>query len=94
VLAVRYVLPAVLILLGIVMWPINPDGLGIDLFAMLVGAGLSVLLLNALFRLGSKGDEERRAEADAREYMARHGHWPDEAPPDGGDRPGPPHRSP
>jgi hypothetical protein len=76
--AVRYVLPAVLILLGIVLWPVNPNGLGIDLFAMLVGAGISVLLLNALFRLGSKGDEERQAEADARDYFSSHGHWPDE----------------
>jgi hypothetical protein len=76
--AVRYVLPAVLILLGIVLWPINPNGLGVELFAMLVGAGLSVLLLNALFRLGSKGDEERQAEADARDYFSAHGHWPDE----------------
>jgi hypothetical protein len=76
--AVRYVLPAVLILLGIVLWPVNPNGLGIDLFAMLVGAGISVLLLNALFRLGSKGDEERQAEADARDYFSTHGHWPDE----------------
>jgi len=81
VIAVRYVLPAVLILLGIVLWPINPDGMGVDLFAMLVGAGLSVLLLNWLFRLGSRGDLERRQEEDARRFLAEHGHWPDEAPP-------------
>ena len=79
--AVRYGLPAFLVLLGIVLLPVNPRGMGIDLFAMLVGAGLSVLLLNWLFRLGSRGDDERRAEADARDYYSRHGHWPDEAPP-------------
>ena len=78
--AVRYVLPGALVLLGIVLLPLNPDGLGVELFAMLVGAGLSVLLLNALFRYGSKGDEERQAEADARDYYSRHGHWPDETP--------------
>ena len=80
-LAVRYVLPAVLVFLGIVLLPINPNGMGVDLFAMLVGAGLSVLLLNWLFRLGSKGDLERQAEEDARTYLGEHGHWPDEAPP-------------
>ena len=80
-LAVRYVLPAVLILLGIVLWPLDPDGLGVELFSMLVGAGLSVLLLNWLFRFGSRGDEERQVEADARDYYSEHGHWPDEAPP-------------
>ena len=79
--AVRYVLPGVLILLGIVLLPIDPDGMGVDLFAMLVGAGLSVLLLNWLFRLGSRGDLERQAEEDARTYLAKHGHWPDEPPP-------------
>jgi len=39
-----------------------------------------VLLLNWLFRLGSKGDLERQTEADARDYYSEHGHWPDEAP--------------
>ena len=39
-----------------------------------------MLLLNVLFRYGSKGDEERQAEADARDYYSQHGHWPDEAP--------------
>ena len=78
--AVRYVLPGVLVFLGLLLLPLNPEGLGVELFAMLVGAGLSVLLLNVLFRYGSKGDEERQAEADARDYYSQHGHWPDEAP--------------
>ncbi len=78
--AVRYVLPGVLVLLGLILLPLNPEGLGVELFAMLVGAGLSVLLLNVLFRYGSKGDEERQAEADARDYYSQHGHWPDETP--------------
>jgi hypothetical protein len=77
---VRYVLPAVLVVLGIVLLPINPDGLGVELFSMLVGAGLSVFLLNALFRFGSKGDEERKDEAAARDYFSEHGHWPGEGP--------------
>jgi hypothetical protein len=47
---------------------------------MLVGAGLSVLLFNLLFRWGSRGDDDRVTEAAAREYMAEHGHWPDETP--------------
>jgi hypothetical protein len=80
VVAVRYVLPGVLIFLGLILLPINPSDLGVELFAMLVGAGLSVLLLNVLFRYGAKGDEERQAEADARDYYSRHGHWPDEKP--------------
>ena len=78
--AVRYVLPGLLVVLGIVLWPVNPDGLGVELFSMLVGAGLSVLLLNWLFRFGAKGDHERQVEAYARDYFSEHGHWPDEKP--------------
>ena len=47
---------------------------------MCVGAGLAVLLMNVLFRFGAKGDDERQAEDDAREYFTRHGRWPDEKP--------------
>ena len=43
---------------------------------MCVGAGLAVLLLNSLFRLGIEGDKE----VAARDYLTEHGHWPDEAP--------------
>jgi len=45
---------------------------------MLVGSGLSVLLLNWLFRLGVSGDKDRDREEAAREYFGAHGHWPDE----------------
>ena len=45
---------------------------------MCVGSGLALLLLNVLYRYGVKGDEERVEEEKAREYLAEHGHWPDE----------------
>ena len=38
---------------------------------MFVGAGLAVLLMNLLFRFGAKGDDERQAEDDAREYFVQ-----------------------
>ena len=74
----RYTLPAVLIVLGIVALPVDPAGEGVELFSMLVGAGLSVLLFNVLFRWGARGDDDRTREADARDYYAEHGRWPDE----------------
>jgi len=49
-----------------------------DLWAMLVGSGLAVLLLNVLFRYGAKGDKEREDEESAREYFSQHGRWPDD----------------
>jgi len=74
----RYGLPAVLVLAGFVLLFVADGTTRWDGFAMCVGAGLSVLLLNMLFRFGAKGDEERNAEEQAREYFARHGRWPDE----------------
>jgi hypothetical protein len=76
---VRYLLPGLLIVAGLVVMSLGGDaaaegGMGF------IGAGLAVLLLNALFRMGVKGDEERTREADARAYFAEHGHWPDETP--------------
>jgi hypothetical protein len=79
--AVRYILPGVLCLMGVIFLVINLGGFGVELFAMLVGSGLSVLLLNALFRFGAEGDEERRQEEAARDFYSEHGYWPDEAPP-------------
>jgi hypothetical protein len=75
---VRYVLPGALVLAGFVALFVVDDTTKWDLFAMCVGAGLSVALINVLFRLGAKGDEERDREDAAREYLAEHGHWPDE----------------
>jgi hypothetical protein len=67
-----------MVLGGIVMIAINPGGFGVDGFAMAVGGGLSVLLINFLFRLGASGDLEREREEAARRYLDEHGVWPDE----------------
>ena len=77
-LAVRYLLPLLLFLAGIVMLLIEPNSIGLEGFAMATGAALSVLLLNWLFRAGVRGDRERDAEEAAREYYVEHGRWPDE----------------
>jgi hypothetical protein len=75
---VRYVLPGVLVLAGFAALFVVDDTTKWDAFAMLVGAGLSVALLNVLFRFGAKGDEEREREEAAREYLSEHGRWPDD----------------
>ncbi len=76
--AVRYALPAGLVLAGFIILFVGSDSIRWDGWAMCVGAGLALLLLNVLFRYGAKGDEERDAEDAAREYFAQHGRWPDE----------------
>ena len=74
----RYILPALLVIAGFVVLFTVDDDIRWDGWAMLVGSGLAVLLLNVLFRYGAKGDKEREAEESAREYCAQHGRWPDD----------------
>ena len=89
---VRVWLPAVVVVAGVVLWAIHPSADRAEGAAAIVGAGLAIWLLNALFRVGVTGDRERDAEDAARAYFDEHGHWPDEAPPA---RPAPPsHRPP
>jgi hypothetical protein len=80
VLAVRYILPALLLLGGLLLVAIEPNTIGLEGLLMAIGAALSVLLLNLLFRAGVQGDRDRDREAAAREYFAEHGRWPDEKP--------------
>lgn len=75
---IRYVLPAVLVIVGFVILFTADDSLKWDGWAMCVGAGLALLLLNVLFRYGAQGDRERDEEESAREYFSKHGHWPDD----------------
>ncbi len=74
----RYGLPAALVLAGFVILFTVDGSARWDGWAMCVGSGLAVLLLNWLFRFGAKGDEERRQEVAAREHFARTGRWPDD----------------
>ena len=75
---VRYIVPAVLVVIGFVILFTTDKSLRWEGWAMCVGAGLAILLLNVLYRYGASGDRERTAEDEAREYFSKHGHWPDE----------------
>jgi hypothetical protein len=79
VVAIRYALPAVIVLVGLVFIAIDPSG-NWEGAAAVIGAGLSVLLLNILYRMGVSGDRDRDREAAQRRYFDKHGHWPDERP--------------
>jgi hypothetical protein len=83
---VRYGLGVILVIAGVVLIAVNPGGFGVEGFAMAVGGGLAVLLINFLYRLGVSGDKEREREEDARRYLDEHGVWPDEEPPPAGRR--------
>lgn len=76
--AVRYGIPAVLILAGFVCLFAAPGKLASEGWALFTGAGVAVLLLNLLFRIGVEGDKDRDREEDARDYFSKHGRWPGE----------------
>jgi hypothetical protein len=84
--SIRYGIGGLLVLVGIVLLIVNPGGFGVDGFAMSVGSGLSVLLVNAMYRVSLDSSDDREREEQARRYLAEHGHWPDE--PDEPDAPG------
>lgn len=77
---VRYWLPGLVVVGGLLVIAIGGDDVALEGGAAIIGAGLSVALLNFLYRVGEKGDRERDAEMQAREYFDRHGYWPDERP--------------
>lgn len=75
----RYGIGGAMALAGIILLVTNSGGFGVDGFALGVGGGLSLIMLNVLYRLGVSGDREREDEEDARTFFDRHGRWPDEA---------------
>jgi hypothetical protein len=77
---IRYGVGLIGVIAGLIVLVLNPGGFGADGFGLLEGAGLSVLLLNWMFRLGVTGDKEREGEEAARRYFEQHGHWPGEQP--------------
>jgi hypothetical protein len=73
---VRYVLPAAVVIAGIVVMAMGSET-DLEGGASIVSAGLAIYFINWLFRIGASGDRQRDAEDAARDYFDRHGHWPD-----------------
>jgi hypothetical protein len=76
VVVVRYGIPLVLLVAGVVV--AATSGSGVVAGAMFVSAASAVLLLNVLYRIGVQGDRDRDREEDARRFFDEHGRWPDE----------------
>lgn len=78
----RYGLPIAIVVGGLIAIVLSGGGtVAWEGGAGVVGAGLSVWLLNWLHRVGVAGDVERDAEQQARDYFGAHGVWPDDEPP-------------
>jgi hypothetical protein len=75
--AVRYGIPLVLVIAGVIV-SATAGGVGLAAGALFFSAGTAVLLLNVLYRIGVEGDKERDTEQSARDFFDQHGRWPDE----------------
>jgi len=75
---VRFVLPALIVLSGILLAVIGHRESAYEVGALLISAGVSVALLNLLYRVGVRGDKDRGREEAAREHYDRTGQWPGE----------------
>jgi hypothetical protein len=75
--AVRYGIPLVLLIVGVVV-SATAGGVGLAAGALFFSAASAVLLLNVLYRIGVQGDRERDTEQEARDFFDKHGRWPDE----------------
>ena len=79
-LGVRYALPAAAVIAGVIVMSLGSES-EMEGGAGIIGAGLAIYAINWLYRAAFEGDRvEREKEQEARAYLARHGHWPDEAP--------------
>jgi hypothetical protein len=76
VLAVRVVLPATIVAVGIALTALGSDDAVVGAGVTLVGVGMLVALLNVLMRLGLESGADRDREEEARRYYDRHGRWP------------------
>jgi hypothetical protein len=75
----RYVLPAAGVIAGLIVMALGSEA-ELEGGAGIVGASLAIYAVNWLYRAGVEGDRERDREEAARDYLDKHGHWPDEAP--------------
>jgi hypothetical protein len=77
---VRFGIPAVLALAGVLFLAFGDEDTRYDMFGMCLGAALALLFFTFLFRMGVQGEKERAQEEEARRFLVEHGHWPDEPP--------------
>jgi hypothetical protein len=69
--------PATIIACGLVLGTATGSSeTGFEGATLLVAAGLSVWMINALYRFGVRGDRERDDEERARTFFDKHGYWP------------------
>src|SRR4051795_10300799 len=76
---VRYGIGAVMFVAGLLMIALGPKSSALEGGCAMIGAALSVWLLNVLHRYGVQGNTDRDREEAARRHFDETGRWPDDA---------------
>lgn len=76
-LGLRYVLPAAVVLAGLIVMALGSES-DLEGGAAIISAGLAIYAMNWLYRASVDGDRDRDAEEAARDYFDAHGRWPDD----------------
>jgi hypothetical protein len=79
---VRWGIGLVAVLAGVACLILNLGGFGVEELFGFMGAGLSIILINYLFRLGVESDREHEDHEQEWRYSETHGHWPEDVPPE------------
>ena len=80
---VRYGLPVLLLVLGVIGIIVghastrSPAAAGGVVF---IGLALTVWMLNWMFRMSIESNQDREKEERARDFYSEHGYWPGEGP--------------
>jgi hypothetical protein len=77
---VRYVLPAALVLIGLIILVIHPSGPAEHGALGIIGAGLAAFLFAFLAKVSMSGDTHMTRDEENRRFFDEHGYWPDEDP--------------
>ena len=77
---VRYVLPSVLVVAGLIILVISPHGPAAHGALGIIGAGLAAFLFAFLAKVSMSGDTHMTRDEENRRFFDEHGHWPDEDP--------------
>jgi hypothetical protein len=76
IVVVRYALPAVIVLTGLILTIAGGSDTVVAAGVALIGVGMLVALLNVLMRLGIASSRDRERKEEARRFFDRHGRWP------------------
>ncbi len=76
--ALRYVVPILLLVAGLIILVAAPESTRYDGFGLCWGAAFALFVFAQLIRLNTSGAGDRDREEAARDFYSKHGYWEDD----------------